>query len=169
MVIYLGSLVQLCCGMGERCKQISLACVGSAHSVWATLDLPLLTACVLSRSTLLRLQVALQELSKAGPALPALPRSRPLRFRFLGTPQRHRLGWACVLFPSHDLSLPRCLVSTVSPGGSVHLITSPVPAAWFPDVQWACRLRCAVRLLWGADLWLRSSWRLSTIQDPRKT
>ena len=66
-------------------------------------------------------------------------------------------------------SLPRCLVSTVSPGGSVHLITSPVPAAWFPDVQWACRLRCAVPLLWGADLWLRSSWRLSTIQDPRKT
>ena len=33
--------------------------MGSAHSVWAAL-LPPLTACVLSRSTLLRLQVALQ-------------------------------------------------------------------------------------------------------------
>ena len=34
--------------------------MGSAHSVWATLGLPQLMACVLSRSTLLRLQVALQ-------------------------------------------------------------------------------------------------------------
>ena len=39
---------------------MSLAYVGSAHSVWATLDLPPLTACVLSQSTLLRLQIALQ-------------------------------------------------------------------------------------------------------------
>ena len=47
-------------GREEHCKQISLACVGSARSVWATLGLPPLTACVLSQSTLLRLQVALQ-------------------------------------------------------------------------------------------------------------
>ena len=40
------------------------------------------------------------ELSDAGPGLHALPRSKPLRFRFLGTPQRHRLSWACVLCPS---------------------------------------------------------------------
>ena len=33
----------------------------------------------------------------AGPELCALPRSKPLRFRFLGIPQRHRLSWACVL------------------------------------------------------------------------
>ena len=46
--------------MEEHCKQISLACVGSAHSVWATLGLPPLMAYVLSWSTLLRLQVALQ-------------------------------------------------------------------------------------------------------------
>ena len=44
----------------EHCKQISLACVGSAHSVWATQGLPPLTACVLSQPTLLSLQVALQ-------------------------------------------------------------------------------------------------------------
>ena len=43
-----------------QCKQISLVCVGSARSVWATLGLPPLVVCVLSRSTLLRLQVALQ-------------------------------------------------------------------------------------------------------------
>ena len=47
-------------GREEHCKLISLACVGSARSVWATLGLPLLMECVLSRSTLLRLQVALQ-------------------------------------------------------------------------------------------------------------
>ena len=39
---------------------MSLAYVGSARSVLATLGLPLLTVCVLSQSTLLRLQVALQ-------------------------------------------------------------------------------------------------------------
>ena len=44
----------------ESCRQTSLACVGSARSAWATLGLPLLTVCGLSRSTPLRLQVALQ-------------------------------------------------------------------------------------------------------------
>ena len=33
------------------------------------------------------------ELSKAGPGLHALPRSKLLRLRFSGTPQRHRLSW----------------------------------------------------------------------------
>ena len=59
MVIYLGSLVQLCCGEGGT-LQISLVCGGSARSVWATQGLPPLMESVLSRSTLLRLQVALQ-------------------------------------------------------------------------------------------------------------
>ena len=31
------------------------------------------------------------------PGLRALPRSKQLRFRFSGTPQRGRLGWACIL------------------------------------------------------------------------
>ena len=41
-----------------------------------------------------------QELSEAGPGLHALPRSKPLRFRFLDTPQRRRLVWDCILCPS---------------------------------------------------------------------
>ena len=41
-----------------------------------------------------------QELSEASAGLCALPRSKPLRFRHLGSPQRCRLGWACVLCPS---------------------------------------------------------------------
>ena len=57
------------------------------------------------------------ELSEAGPGLRALPRSKPLRFRFLGTPQRHRLSWACILCPSHvqAAQVTRCLVSAVTP------------------------------------------------------
>ena len=46
-------------GREEHCKQISLACVGSACSDLATLGLSALMVCVLSQSTLLRLQVAL--------------------------------------------------------------------------------------------------------------
>ena len=93
------SLVQVCLfrravGREGHCRVISLACVGSTRIVLATLGLPLLTARVLSPSTLLRLQVALQG---AGPELCVLPRPKPLRFRFSGTLQRCRLGWACGL------------------------------------------------------------------------
>ena len=59
MVTYLGSLVQLCCGEGETLKTNVTGVCGEC-SVGATLGLPLLTVCVLSQSTLLRLQVALQ-------------------------------------------------------------------------------------------------------------
>ena len=59
------------------------------------------------------------DLSKADLGLGALPRSKLLRFRFLGTPQRHGLGWACVFCPSQvrAAQVNRCLVSTHSPGG----------------------------------------------------
>ena len=59
MVPYLGSLVQLCYGEGGT-LQINITGVCGECSVGATLGLPLLTVCVLSQSTLLRLQVALQ-------------------------------------------------------------------------------------------------------------
>ena len=42
-----------------------------------------------------QLQAALQGV---GPKLRALPRPKPLRFRFSGILQKHRLGWACVLY-----------------------------------------------------------------------
>ena len=107
MVTYLGSLVQLCFGEGETLQRNITGMLRSVHSVWATLGLPLLTACMLYLSTLLRLQVALQGnfLKQAlgfvhfpglshthsssgvlhkgtnpfGPALFALPRSEHLR------------------------------------------------------------------------------------------
>ena len=47
-------------GREEHCREISLACVWGAHSVWTILGLSQLTAHMLSQSTLFRLQVALQ-------------------------------------------------------------------------------------------------------------
>ena len=56
------------------------------------------------------------ELSEASPGLYALSRSKPLRFRYLGSPQRRRLSWACVLCPSQiqAAQVARCLVSVVA-------------------------------------------------------
>jgi len=132
-----------------------MACVGSACSVWATLGLPLLMMCVLSRSTLLRLPgCSAGELSKAGPVFHALPRSKLLRFRFLGTPQRHRLGWVCVLCPSQVRAAhpTRWLVSALSQAcsASYHL---PGPGR---SVSW-CAARalshlCHVSLLGSSSL-----------------
>ena len=58
-------------------------------------------------------------LSKEDPVFHALPRSKPLRFRFSGTPQRHRLGWACVLCLSQvqEAQTTRLLASTLSQVG----------------------------------------------------
>ncbi|CAN0368154.1 unnamed protein product [Rangifer tarandus platyrhynchus] len=115
---------------------MSLACVGSAHRVSATLALPPLKACVLSQSTLLRLQVALQG---AGPALRALPRSKPLRFRFSGSPRRRRLGWACnfVPFPGPSSSGDQVLGKCSPLRQPVHLFTPLVSASWLPGWQQA--------------------------------
>ena len=89
------------------------------------------------------------ELSKAGPGFHALPRSKLLRFRFSGTPQRHRLSWACVLCPSQVQAAQEimCLETALSQvcGASYHL---PGPNLWFPG----CATRapshvCCVSLL----------------------
>ena len=73
-------------------------------------------------------------LSKADPVFHALLRSKPLSFRFSGTPQGHILGWACILCPSQvrGAQATRCLVSTLSQvcGASCHL---PSPS---PSVSW---------------------------------
>ena len=141
-------------GRKEHCKRISLACVGSAGSVWATLGLPCSRHACFPWSTLLELQVALLG-TKAGPGLHALPRFKPLGFRFSGTPQRHRLLWACVLasFWARTAQVraaqaTRCLESALSPGGRC-VLSPPVPAPRFPGCAAGTRLRCAVCLIWG--------------------
>ena len=67
------------------------------------------------------------------PGLCALSRSNLLRFRFLGTRQRHRLGWAwvCALPRSKELRWPDAWW-VHDPRSVVCLITSLVLAAQFP-------------------------------------
>ena len=135
MVISLGSLVQSYCGEGGTvptnftgiCGECS-QCLG--HTGFA----PTHGVCAFPVYTAQAPGCSAGELSEAGPGLCALPRSKPLRFKFLGIPQRHRLGWACVLCPSQvrAAQVTRCLVSSLSSGRAVRLITSPVPAAQFP-------------------------------------
>ena len=134
VVIYLGSLLQLCCRK-EGTLQInitglwgeSLQCLGHtgfapAHGVCAFLVYTAQAPCC-----------SAGELSKAGSGLHALPSSKPLGFRFSGTPQRYSLSWACVLCPSQVQAAQetRCLVSSHSPGGAECLITSSTQAAVF--------------------------------------
>ena len=127
MVTYLGSLVHLCCGEGGT-QQINISGV-CAHSVWTTL-----MACAFQVYTAQTPGCSAGARSKVSPVFCALHKSKPLRFRLSGTPQGYRLCWACVLCPSQAQAaqVTRCLASTLSPGGMVRLITSPVPAAWFP-------------------------------------
>ena len=74
-----------------------------------------------------------QELSEAGPGLCALPRSKPLRSRFSGTPQDADLvGPAfCALPRSEQLRWPGAWQAQSPLGGAVHLIASPIPATQF--------------------------------------
>ena len=124
---FLGSLVQSRCGEGGTLQTKNTACACSAS---ATLGLPLLTAHVASLPHCSGSRLLRWEPSAAGPGLLAPPRSKPLRFRHSGSPQRHRLGSVPSQtlprpFPdpsSSDkkdktytcLSMMRCLVSVVA-------------------------------------------------------
>ena len=112
-------------GREEHCKQITLACVGNARSVGGhTGFAPTHDLCVFPIYTA-QAPGCSAELSKASPGLRALPRSKLLRFRFSGTPQRHRLDRAWLFCPSQvrAAQATRCLASTVPPkcGVSYHL------------------------------------------------
>ena len=112
-LFFLGSLVQWLCGEGGMlqtnktgvCSQcLSPAGPAPAHGAHR------------SGSRLLR-----REPSEAGPGLPAPPRSKPLRLRHSGSPQRRRLCWACVLSPS------QVRVAQVF-GEHSHCVLSPFPS-----------------------------------------
>ena len=120
-------------GREEHCKQISLVCVRSARSVGHTGFAPTHGVCAFMGYNSHAPGCFAGELSKVGPGLHALPRSKPLRFRFSGTPQRHRLYWAYVLCPSQvqAAQVTRYLASAVTPNWGLCLITSPILSAWF--------------------------------------
>ena len=157
-VTYLGSLVQSCCGEGGTLKtNITGMCGECSQCLGYTGFAPTHGVCAFPVCTAQAPSCSARKLSKVGPGLRALPRS--FRFRFSGTPQRHRLGWACVLCPSQvrAAQATRCLVSTFSPGGRCILSPPWSQPFGFLGVQWGHHLRCAVCLLWGADLWLQPS------------
>ena len=160
-------------GREEHCIQISLVCVGSARSVWVTLGLPPLTACVLSQSTLLRLQVALLVTVWGGPWVVCTSQIYAAQVQVLGysTKAQTQLGLSfvptfCALPRSEQLSWPgACRVHTPQ----VHCILSPPRSQPLSILSVQLHLTCAMCLFRGADLWLRPSWWMSTTQDPRKT
>ena len=118
---------------------MSLACVGSACSVWTTLGLPQLQAVCVSRVyTAQAPGCSAGALSKAGLVFHVLPRSKLLRFSVLhkGT---DLVGSAFCALPRCDSSGDQMLGECTVPGELRVLISSLVLATWFP--------RCAVRAL----------------------
>ena len=147
MDTFLGSLVQSRCreggtlqtnnpGVCSQCLSHTGPAPRSQHVC------PLCTHC--SGSTLL-----FQEPSEAGPGLHAPPRSKPLRLRHSGSPQRRRLRWACVLCPSQvrAAQVTRCLAS-----GRCDSSPPPSLLLGFLGVQPAHLLR-----------------RMVTVQNPKKS
>ena len=112
MDTFLGSLVSRSVGREGCCKQHwHVLAVSQPHWVCPCSRSVCFPSLHCSGSRLL-----CRELSDAGPGLHALPRSKPLRFRHLGSPQRRRLSWACVLCPSQVRAarVTRCLASVVA-------------------------------------------------------
>ena len=117
-------------GREGHCKQISLACVGSPRSVWTSLGLPQFkVVCASWVYTAQAPRCSAGTLSKVGPELCALPRSKLLRFS-----QGHRPGRAMgfVLFPGSRSPDDWVLGKYTVPGGPRVLITSLVPATQLP-------------------------------------
>ena len=100
MVTFLGSLVQSCCEEGGTRQTSITGCVGSARSVSAPPVCPHSQRGYFHGLHCSGSRLLCWELSEVGPGLSALPRSKSLRSRYLSTPQRCRLGWACILCPS---------------------------------------------------------------------
>ena len=138
MVTYLGSLFQYCCGdRGTLQTNISGTCGECFKCLGHTGFAPAHATCAFPPYTSQVLGCSARELSEVGPGLCALPRFNPLRFRFSGSPQRGRLGWACVFlpFPGPSISGDQVLGKRCLPRWGVCLITSLVPATWFPGWQ----------------------------------
>ena len=117
VVTFLGSLFQWCCGEGGTLQtNITGVCGEYSQCFSRTGFAPSHGVCAFMVYTSQALGCSAGELSEVGPGLSAVPRSKSLRFRFLGTPQRHRLSWACVLCSSQvrAAQVTRCLVSLVT-------------------------------------------------------
>ena len=157
MVTYLGSLVQLCCGEGGTLQRnITGMCGECPQCLSHTGFAPTHGMCAFLVYTAQAPGCSAGELSKESPALHALPRSKPLRFR---SRVLHKgidfVGSAfCALHRSEKLKHPDACQAH-SPQAEWYVLSPPwSQLLGFLDVQRECHLRCAVCLLWRADLWL---------------
>ena len=145
MVTYLGSVVLLYCGEGGTLQTYITGMFGEcSQCIGHTGFTPAHSVCAFPVYTAQPPGYSAEELSKVGPGLHALPRSKLLRFRFSGTPQRHRLslGMYFVPFPGPGSSGDQVLGQCTVPGGLCILITSWFPAPAFPG----CRARVLSQL-----------------------
>ena len=139
VVSYLGSFVQVCCGEGGTLQtNITSVCGECSQCLGHTGFAPLM-ACMLSQSTLLSLQVALQgnflRWTLGCVHFPGLSHSGS------GSWVLHKgadsVGLCFVPFPCLSSSGNQVLGKRSLFRWGVHFITSPIPAAWFSG--------CAVR------------------------
>ena len=108
----MGSLVQSCCGERGTLQTNTTGVCGECSQYFSCTGFVPVHGLCFSGSRLL-----CQELPEVGPGLRALSRSKPLRFRFLSTPQRRRLSWTCILCASQvqAAQVTRCLARAVTP------------------------------------------------------
>ena len=101
VVTFLGSLFQWCCGEGGTLQtNITGMCGECSQCFSSTGFAPTHGICAFMVYTSQALGCSAGELSELGPGLRAVPRSKLLRFRFLGTPQKQTwLGLGFVPFP----------------------------------------------------------------------
>ena len=81
------------------------------------------------------------EPSEAGPGLHAPPRSKPIRFRHLGSPQRRRLGWVCVLCPS-QVRVAQVMGSLVNVVAATYHLPCPCRSVFWVYSQCTFTGRC---------------------------
>ena len=110
---FLGLLVQSGCGEGGKLQTNNTGVLLVSQPHWACpCSRCMCPPCPHSSGS----RFLLRKPSDAGPGLHAPPRSKPLRLRHSGTPQRRRLCWAWVLCPYQlwAARVMRCLVSVVT-------------------------------------------------------
>ena len=116
--------------------------------MWATLGLPTLTVCVLSRSTLLRLQVALQRncLKKALGCMHFPDLATQVQVLGYSTKAQSQLGLCFVPFPGqsssgdqvlgeHTLPPRQCIFSPPGPSPSISWVHSASAVSGVPCVS----------------------------------
>ena len=131
MVTYLGSLVQLCCGEGGTLQTYITGICGERSRCLGHTGFAPAHASVLSRSTLLRLQVALQGICLKQPWVVCTSQAEATEVQVLGYSTKART-LSGVPFPGPSGSGDLCLGECTLPrwGGASHPL--PGPAALFP-------------------------------------